>query len=221
MKIGTKSILFGVHQFIIHPLFVALAWWQLYGVPWDPRLWVAFFVHDIGYWSKPNMDGPEGETHPFTGAKIMGRLFDYRDAHGMTVPLRPFYTRPIACLMDAIFGRIKHDVTWYCFTFYHSRFLAKKYGQRYSRLCVADKLAIAVTPDWLYMIQARLTGELDEYMKGAGARTPAGERTPREWRQDVKRYCRDWAYAHIDLRDDLWTGTKRDEARQHGSTTSI
>lgn len=35
MKIGTKSVLYGAHCFIIHPWFVALAWWKLYGFPWD------------------------------------------------------------------------------------------------------------------------------------------------------------------------------------------
>src|SRR5579863_3099451 len=76
MKIGTKSVLFGAHCFFLHPWFVAAAWWKLYGFPWDPRLWVAFFVHDIGYLGKPNMDGPEGESHPEVGARIMQRLFD-------------------------------------------------------------------------------------------------------------------------------------------------
>lgn len=71
MKIGTKSVLFGAHCFFIHPIFVFAAWWKLYGFPLDPRLWVAFFVHDLGYWKKPNMDGPEGETHVEFGAKIM------------------------------------------------------------------------------------------------------------------------------------------------------
>lgn len=75
MKIGTKSVLFGAHCFLIHPWFVALAWWKLYGFPYDPRLWVAFFVHDIGYIGKANMDGPEGELHPYRGACIMGALF--------------------------------------------------------------------------------------------------------------------------------------------------
>jgi hypothetical protein len=75
MSIGTKSVLFGAHCFFIHPWFVALAWWRLYGLPLDARLWVAFFVHDLGYIGKPNMDGPEGETHPELGARIMGFLF--------------------------------------------------------------------------------------------------------------------------------------------------
>lgn len=71
MKIGTKSVLFGAHQFILHPLFIAYAWWRLYGFPWDPRLWLCFALHDLGYWGKPNMDGPEGEKHTEWAADIM------------------------------------------------------------------------------------------------------------------------------------------------------
>src|SRR5271157_893929 len=62
MKPGTRSLLWGEHQFLLHPLFVALAWWRLFGFPLDPRLWFCFFVHDIGYLGKPNMDGTEGKT---------------------------------------------------------------------------------------------------------------------------------------------------------------
>lgn len=75
MKIGTRSLLFGAHQFITHPLFLALAWWELYGFPADPRLWVAFLVHDWGYWGKADMDGDDGQTHPELGGRIMTRLF--------------------------------------------------------------------------------------------------------------------------------------------------
>ena len=74
MKIGTKSVLFGAHAFYLHPWFVAWAWWKLYGFPWKPWLWVMFFVHDLGYWGKPNMDGPEGEEHPWLGARFLYRL---------------------------------------------------------------------------------------------------------------------------------------------------
>lgn len=75
MKIGTKSVLFGAHAFWLHPFFVAWGWKKLYGFPWDPRLWVVFFLHDIGYLGKPNMDGEEGESHPEVGAKIVEKLF--------------------------------------------------------------------------------------------------------------------------------------------------
>jgi hypothetical protein len=75
MPIGTRSLLYGAHQFLIHPLCLAWAWWRLYGFPSDPRLWVAFVVHDWGYWSLSNMDGPEGQRHPELGGRIMSRLF--------------------------------------------------------------------------------------------------------------------------------------------------
>ena len=71
MGIGTKSLLFGAHQVLIHALFVAWAWWKLYGFPWDVRLWIAFIVHDLGYWHKADMDGEDGERHPEFGAWLM------------------------------------------------------------------------------------------------------------------------------------------------------
>jgi len=75
LSVGTKSVLFGAHCFFLHPWFVGAAWWRLFSFPWDPRLWVAFTVHDLGYLGKPNMDGPEGETHVELGAHIMDWLF--------------------------------------------------------------------------------------------------------------------------------------------------
>ena len=63
MRVGTKSIFFGVHSMFLHPLFVAVAWWRLYGFPYHPRLWFAFALHDAGYFGRGSMEGPEGETH--------------------------------------------------------------------------------------------------------------------------------------------------------------
>lgn len=59
LPVGTKSVLFGAHCFLIHPLFVAAAWTKLYGFPRDIRLWAAFFVHDLGYWGKQDTWTPE------------------------------------------------------------------------------------------------------------------------------------------------------------------
>lgn len=188
MKIGTKSVLFGAHQFALHPWFVAWAWWRLYGFPWDPRLWVAFFVHDLGYIGQPNMDGAEGEQHPVFGAWVMHWLFD---------------------------SWFCHDDGWRHFCLYHSRYLAKRDGARFSRLCVADKLAISLFPAWLYLPLARCTGELAEYMEGAG-RTPAKERSAVEWYRAGQGYCAQWVEEHKDGREDTWIGTARDEARDVG-----
>jgi len=73
MRIGTKSLLFGVHQVFWHPVTVLLAWRQFYGWPsW--RELVCIVVHDWGYWGAPNMDGTEGERHVTGGARIAGAL---------------------------------------------------------------------------------------------------------------------------------------------------
>lgn len=80
MRIGTKSVLYGAHCFAVHPWFVAAAWWKLYGFPRDLRLWAAFWLHDVGYFSRRDMDGSDGETHVELGARIM-RLF-FGDAWG-------------------------------------------------------------------------------------------------------------------------------------------
>lgn len=74
MTVGTKSLLFGVHQFIWHPVTVLIAWIKLYGRPNFKEL-VCIIVHDWGYWGAPNMDGTEGEAHPIKGAGIALILF--------------------------------------------------------------------------------------------------------------------------------------------------
>ena len=48
MKEGTKSYLIGCHQFLLHPLWVLLAW-RLEYKKW-PRWWeiICIFLHDVG-----------------------------------------------------------------------------------------------------------------------------------------------------------------------------
>lgn len=75
MRVGTKSVLFGVHSLLVHPVSVAAAWWKFYGFPWDPRLWCAFIVHDLGYWGLPAMESIESEAHVELGARTMTWLF--------------------------------------------------------------------------------------------------------------------------------------------------
>lgn len=186
MKIGTKSVLFGAHCFLIHPFFVALAWWKLYGFPFDPRLWVAFFVHDLGYIGKPNMDGEEGENHPYLGAEIMGFLF---------------------------------GLDWYYFTLYHSRFLAKRNGRQYSRLCVADKLSFQITPRWLYLPMVNLTGEIKEYMQLNESKYKQEKRVfanQIEWHEGVKVYMIKWIHEHKEGKPDTWTPAVRQSLGKTG-----
>lgn len=63
MKTGTKSLLFGVHQFVWHPITVLLAWHHLCGLP-NWKEFVCIIIHDWGYWGCENMDDKKGEEHP-------------------------------------------------------------------------------------------------------------------------------------------------------------
>lgn len=207
MRVGTKSVLFGAHQFLIHPLFVAWAWWRLYGFPRDPRLWVAFCVHDLGYFGKRDMDGEEGETHIWLGAKMLGSLFDAE-----------WPWNPVKCTLgrvcDLIWGTSPYAASWYCFSFYHSRFQAKKYGANVSQLGIADKFSIVLTPAWLYLPLVRLTGEWREYV----AQARNGKYTSmnlddrnglQSWYLSVQVYLARWVEEHKDGRKDTWTPDKQ------------
>jgi len=183
MRVGTKSVLFGVHAIWIHPFFVAWAWWRLFGFPWDFRIWSACFLHDTGYIGKRDMDGFEGEQHVVLGGRIMGWFF---------------------------------GPEWRDFTLCHSRHWAKRVGKRYSKLCLADKLAFVLTPGWLYLPMARLSGELQEYMRVASGRQLCGSitnfeqslldsRDSRVWLEGLKIYTRRWVEQHRNGTLDHWT----------------
>lgn len=75
MKVGTRSLLFGVHQFIWHPITVYIAWRKLYGKLPTWKETICIIIHDWGYWGKPNMDGVEGERHPEFAANIVLQFF--------------------------------------------------------------------------------------------------------------------------------------------------
>lgn len=187
LSIGTKSVLIGAHCFFIHPWFVAMGWWQLYGFPCDPRLWFAFFVHDIGYWGKPNMDGPEGESHPEVGARIMGCLFDGK-----------FRSSP-----------------WYDMCLHHSRYYCKKSGAKPSKLCFADKLVPCFEPAWLYLPRVTLTREIEEFLDNAqkdeSIHWRAVGRDKKLWYSQLQRYMREWVAEHKDGAEDTWTNADRNK----------
>lgn len=179
MTVGTKSVLYGAHCFLLHPLLVAWGWTRLYGFPWDPRLWFAFALHDVGYLGRTDMDGPDGEQHVVLGARIMGVLFgpEWEDE----------------CLR-------------------HSRYWSRRIGRPISRLCLADKLAFALAPAWLYLPMARATGELAEYMARSRERQ-AGDNgfteqelrsirsaDAREWLRGLQSYTLRW----VDRNRDHW-----------------
>jgi|SRR6185436_12011141 len=153
MKIGTRSLLFGVHQFIWHPFTVVLAWRSLYK-RW-PHWWelVAIFCHDLGYWGKPNLDGPEGRQHPEGGAAL---------------------TRRIVFRLALLFGPSKdrdyaHDLADEArgLALGHSRAYMQQFNLEPSPLCWADKFCVFFDPMPLYLLRSWLTGELYEFRGNA------------------------------------------------------
>ena len=89
--------------------------------------------------------------------------------------------------------------------------MAKKYGVLYSRLCVADKLAIALEPWWFYLPRVILSGEIYEYMarsRGKDAKYAhmhLATGTKRGWFRACTRYLRQWVDEHRDIKEDTWT----------------
>jgi len=172
LKLGTKSLLFGAHQFLIHPVMVACGWYKLYGFPKDYRLWLAFILHDIGYIGCETMDGDDGKKHTRLGADIMGDLFG-KDWHEL-------------CL-------------------YHSRFCAEMCNSKPSKLCFADKLAIAIEPSWLYLPRVMLSGEIKEYLLNQKnefhLKNPNSNISIKDmiqWHQQLKQFIIRWVDENVD-----------------------
>ncbi len=179
MKIGTKSVLFGVHCPLWHGPTVLYAYYKLYGrEAFKLPIIAACFLHDIGYWGCADMDGPEGENHPVPGAFLVSWLFD-------------------KCI--DIDGFLIKDWKWFFFTVNHSRTYAKRHWAHYSRLAVADKLALSLTPRWFYLLVSSLSGEIKEYMAAEVASGHTNKNTTKkEWYTWGTAKMRDWAYTNKD-----------------------
>lgn len=154
MKTGTKSLLFGVHQFILHPITVWIAWIWLYRTLPTWRETVCVVIHDWGYWGKAKMDDEEGEKHPEWAAGVAHWLLD----RPRFVPLSPSF-----------FIWKRHNTTYHDLCLYHSRHYARNAGVEPSRLCWADKMSILVERWWTYLPRAWASGELEEYREIAEA----------------------------------------------------
>lgn len=148
MKIGTKSILFGVHQFLWHPLTVALAWKRVHR-RW-PNWWesVCIAVHDLGYWGSPEMDGIRGKLHPLVGAWLAQEIV-------WAICALTFRSKRT----QAVLG-----TRAYMLTLYHSSWMAKMDLREPSALYLPDKVSILHDPDQFYLLRAKATGEIKEYV---------------------------------------------------------
>jgi len=188
MKIGTKSVLYGAHCFLIHPWFVMFAWWKLYGFPNDIRLWVAFFVHDLGYIGKINMDGPEGETHVELGARIMGifgkKWADFSRYHSRFYAKKDGVQFSALCVADKL--AICLEPAW----LYLPRVRWTGEINEYMNLAVRKKY----------------DGEPVSKYESMSLST----KSAKDWHTGMTSYMRRWVEEHKDGREDTWTpGVKK------------
>ncbi len=184
MKVGTKSLLIGVHQILWHPFTVFIAWCELYGLPsWEET--VCIFIHDWGYWGCSDMEG-DGADHPRFGAELANRLFGLR-----VYPRVDNYPREPGTKTDfPVPSRY-----WFELCMFHSRGMAKKWGAEPSKLCWADKLSIKYDPWWLYLPRAIITGEIKELRRiAAELETIPETATNREWYEWARARMMDRAY---------------------------
>lgn len=211
MKIGTKSVLFGAHFFLTHWFFVAWGWFKLYGfsrvkigeVVTFPdaavdrqgtalhrqvyaslfmlRVWVAFVIHDWGYWGKPNMDGPEGETHPEWACRVMNRLFG-APWGSFVLDHSRFYAKkgnhPVSPLCYADKLAITLEWSW----MYLPRVRLTGEIHEYMAGAVQREKSAGYTPDLS---------------------------TEESWYRGVQEYMRKWVEEHKDGRADTWTATAK------------
>lgn len=178
MNIGTKSLLFGVHQFLWHPFTVGLAWKKLYGVWPKWNEWIAIFCHDLGYKGCPNMDGPEGTKHPEAGAALVHRLvFNIGSAFAYDARTR----------LDALILANKTLEL----AIFHSTHYAQRSNTQVSKLYLPDKMSILYEPKWFYILRAKLTGEIDEYRRNAPV-----QMSPSKWFDWYKQKIQDKYDAH-------------------------
>jgi hypothetical protein len=187
LPVGTKSLLFGVHQFFLHWIFVARAWIKLYGWTWDVRVWTCFLLHDIGYWGKRDMNGAEGERHVELGAKVVGWLFDDSRCKDCGIRYHDYCT----------------NRRWHDFSLFHSRHYAQTHEAQPSKLCVADKFATCMYPPKLYIFLASLSGEIDEYMSQSRGNSDELElakcQTKQSWFYELQLWALQWTARHKDL----------------------
>jgi hypothetical protein len=155
MKRGTKSLLFGVHQFLWHPIVVGRTWRRLYGRKPTAAEWIAIVTHDWGYWGCDSIDGPQGVLHPERSARI-------------------------GCWIARRLGASESMVTWLIRG--HSREYAKRYGYPISALCWPDKFSIVFESTWFYLLRGILSGEITEFRANAiKSGHISHEATRKEW----------------------------------------
>jgi hypothetical protein len=118
------------------------------------------------------MDGEEGRTHPELGAQMAHWLFDKKGGVDFWTTYPPI---------------------WYEFCLFHSRYYARQTEHPVSALALADKMAFVITPWWIFLPLARLSGTLKEYMHEA-ENTDESTESPRKWHKSLQDKTYKWMF---------------------------
>lgn len=184
MTLGTKTILFGVHQFFLHPFLVLIAWVKIYKSFPSWRELICIFIHDWGYWGRTNLKDADGDKHPELGAKIAHWLFDrveWETMCGFATNGEQTTTRwPV------------RSTKWQDFILGHSSFYTIRNNITESKLFAPDKYWHCMIPLWFYKVLAIPSGEFRHYRELKHARMVAEEKvTDTEWWSKLQSVCRD------------------------------
>lgn len=176
MRVGTKSVLFGAHCMLIHPVVLFVAYWKLYGFPRDLRLWLSFLIHDLGYFGCVNMDGEGGEKHVELGGQIVDFLTgkewgDFTRRHSRAWCARHGETPSRLCVADKLAFVL--TPAWLYLP------MAKATGELREYMAVADGR----------------TGSADY---SEDERRLLNSEDPRLWLEGLKHYTRRWVEKHHD-----------------------
>lgn len=156
MTVGTRSLLFGVHHFLIHPILVFMAWVKLYGIPtWKEA--ICIIVHDWGYFGKTDIDGKEGETHPEAGANIARRLFGEEYAKLCLYHSR-HYARKRGAVPSKLCWADKYSISYELWWFYLLRaYLGGEISGYRQYSLQRDKISLTITnKEWFRTIQRNM-----------------------------------------------------------------
>jgi len=177
VTLGTKTLLFGVHQVFIHPLLVTIAWVKLYRSFPNWRELFCIFIHDWGYWGKPSLKDADGDTHPELGAKIAHRLFDMQSSL--------FFDRGGKRWTPSTHTK------WQDFILGHSSFYIIRNEINPSKLLAHDKYFHCLIPLWAYKLLAVPTGEFKHYRELNHARQVSDlSVSDAEWWAKLQTVCR-------------------------------
>lgn len=94
---------------------------------------------------------------------------------------------------------------WESFTLYHSRFYAKNNNSKVSKLCLADKMAIILTPIPLTLFLMRMSDEINEYMSGIDKydNEEFNYENQYNWSLSVKNFLTHWIQERLERKDYL------------------